>query len=436
VRAALLLSCALAAAFAAGTARADDDPFGPSAREKGKPPPPERPETPPDPRAFAPWLEDEDWVCRALAAHELQRRDEEGATAVLAAALARETEPKAAAFLLKALAGRARDDLLVEGGPALVDGVLPWIAHAHPVLRSRALAVLEPLPPVRLGTEPSRYLAWWPKGREGLEAERALATERRAAAKAATKGPAPLAPDEAETRDVRAIPRWRDLERIRREGLEVVVALDQTGSMGEVIGAAKANVRELLRRLRSIAPKVRVGLVTYDDAAYVRALLTTDEDELERALKRVEAAGGEDYEEGVDKAIRLAAKQEKVAWSRKAQRVVVVVGDAPPHEDDFEPLLRAIAAARADPDFDAPLRVDTVSTAQGSEVDADGLVPHFAAIARAGHGSALRLRSTRDLVAELVTSSFGPSWRDAVKALLEEVDAFERAAPAPARSGR
>jgi hypothetical protein len=344
--------------------------------------------------------------------------------ALLASALARETEPRAAVCLLDALGGRTRDDLLAEGGPALVDALIAWMRHPHPLVRRRAREAIEPIPPVRLGDLEAPYLAWWPAGREGLVAERALAIERLGRVRSAAGTPPRYAPGETRTEAPAAIPRYRDLERIQREGLEVVICVDSTGSMAGVIEAAKANLRALLRRLRSLAPRVRVGLVTYDDGARVREPLTTNEDALEKALSMVYASGGGDYEEGVDKAIRLAARQEKVAWSRKAQRVVVVVGDAPPHDEDVAPLLKAIAAIRDDPAFDAPLRIDTVSTGTQA-TDADGLVPHFAAIAAAGHGTAVWLRSTRDLVTELVTASFGPSWRDAIRALLVDLDAYD-----------
>ena len=295
------------------------------------------------------------------------------------------------------------------------------------------MRALAPIPPVKLGTAPAAYRAWWPKGKAGLEAERTLAIERRIARRAAPPagGTAPL-PEEGRTVEARPVQRFLELDRIHREGLEVVVCLDSTGSMGNVIETAKANVRALVTRLRSVAPRLRVGLVTYDDGATVRIALTTDEAALEKELRKVFASGGDDPPEGVDKAIRLAFKQEHVAWSRKAQRVIVVVGDAPPHEEDVRPLLRFLDEPPDGLLFEAPIRVDTISTAfEGGDVDAKGLVPYFAEIARHGHGSALRLGSTRELAPELVVAAFGPSWREPIRALLAELDAFDRAAEPP-----
>ena len=75
--------------------------------------------------------------------------------------------------------------------------------------------------------------------------------------------------------------RYEDLDRIQREGLDVVICLDSTGSMGDVIDAAKASIADIVRRMRDLAPRVRVGLITYDDSAYLKLSLTPDEGALE-----------------------------------------------------------------------------------------------------------------------------------------------------------
>ena len=93
----------------------------------------------------------------------------------------------------------------------------------------------------------------------------------------------------------------------------------------------------------------------------------------------------------------------------------MVVGDAPPHEEDVASLMRFLDDPPDALLFESPIRVDTISTAlDGDDVDAAGLVPHFAEIARRGHGSALRLASAREPAATLVTGAFGPSWREPI----------------------
>ncbi|HVG93054.1 MAG TPA: vWA domain-containing protein, partial [Planctomycetota bacterium] len=331
------------------------------------------------------------------------------------------------------LAGRPRDDLLVEGGPDLADRLVLLLAHPHPAVRERALAALAPFPPVRLPADPLAWRAWWAKGRDGLAAESRLATERRAAVEAAPRSAVPLAPGEADTTDERATERWRDLERIHREGLDIVVCLDETGSMASVIDAAKSGVVRMLRRMRALAPRFRVGLVTYNDEAFMRFGLTTEDASIETAFRRLEASGGGDEEEGVDRAIALALRQEKMGWGRKTLRVIVVVGDAPPHEEDVERLLAGIRRAREDVLYDVAVRVDTISTIETGHDDER--VPHFRAIARAGGGTALRLEHASDLATALLTAPFGPAWREPLRELLADLDRIEAAGSA-ARGAR
>jgi hypothetical protein len=116
-------------------------------------------------------------------------------------------------------------------------------------------------------------------------------------------------------------------------------------------------------------------------------------------------------------------------------RVIVVVGDAPPHPEDVASMLRSIEAGRDDPMFEAPIRVDTISTAAPGEGDDEGYVEHFRAISTAGRGSALKLRRMRDLVAELLLAPFGPAWREPLRELLLEVEAFEAAEHPGRRAG-
>ena len=95
-----------AAACLAGivAARADDDPFGPAKPPAGAAPAPAPVEPPSPPEALRPWLAHEDWLCRALAAKELERRDEDGVVALLSGALGREEDARVLAYLCRSLA--------------------------------------------------------------------------------------------------------------------------------------------------------------------------------------------------------------------------------------------------------------------------------------------------------------------------------------------
>jgi Mg-chelatase subunit ChlD len=370
--------------------------------------------------SFRPWLVNEDWGVRALAAFELRLRTERGAAHLLAALLARETHPYAAGCALAALEGRPRTELVAEGGECLVEALLRLSRHRHPRLSGRALGALRTLPPVRLGDDPAAYEGWWQRGKDAFARERAdLLRALGAGGTPAPDGATPatsVAPGDAPERF------YGDLERMRRHGLEVVVVMDHTGSMGPFIGAAKAQALSLVRRLRAYVPGFRAGLVSYDDGARVRVALTHDENEILKALNRMAAAGGGDFEEGVDKGLRVALAQESVGWSRRAYRVIVVVGDAPPHEEDVPAMLRTLRAGRDDEAFERPVVVHAIAATSAG-------VEHFPQIALAGGGRYVTLGRAEGLAEELVVLSFGGGHRERVLPWIDEIDRLREEDP-------
>jgi Mg-chelatase subunit ChlD len=391
--------------------------------------------TDPGPLArLAPWVLHEDWSMRSLAAFDLRLRTEPGVVALATRALAGHRHPYADAVLLHALEGRGRSELVEEGGAALVEALLVRVDDAHPRVRARARAVLVLLPTLRVPADGEHLRAWWARGRHAYETEQARLVADRARAEreaqkardAAAAGPdAPVAGNSVAptTFDDRF---YEYMARARRDGLELCIVLDHTGSMTRVIGAAKAQARRLVERLRGYIPGFRAGLVTYDDGPWLRLPLTTDATAVEKAFGRVGASGGGDYEEGVDQGVYMALRQEQMGWSQKAQRVIVIIGDAPPHEGDVERLLHRLHVARADPMYEHPVIVHTVSTA-------DVEVPWFPTIARAGGGVHVELRSTGRLVEELVALTFGAGDRARLAAWMDVIDTLREEGSAPGR---
>lgn len=365
------------------------------------------------------WLDHKEWTVRSICAFGLRRRSEPGVVALASAALAREREPLVCASLLAALAGRPRLELVSEGGVTLGDALVRLLESPAAPLAERAHALLARLPPVPLGDRVEILKGWWERGRDALAREQEHLLKERAAAPPAPDA-APLAPGETRTVERGSPDIYPLLESLTRDGLELVIVLDSTGSMGPVIGAAKAQCRELVRRLRWLVPQFRAGLVTYDDGARLRVPLTVDAEELQKGFDKLVAAGGGDFEEGVDQGLYLALKQEQVGWSRKAHRLAVVVGDAPPHAGDVAPLLRRLAQAHDDDLFEHPVTVHAVST------DPAG-VDHFGAIARAGRGFHVTLGRTDLLAHELVLLTFGEKHRALAEAWLEDVERVREA---------
>ncbi|MGE0190639.1 MAG: VWA domain-containing protein [Planctomycetota bacterium] len=395
----------------------------------GEPPPAASDPTDGGPLArLAPWLVHEDWSMRSLAAFDLRRRTEPEVVRWATKGLRVARHPYADALLLEALDGRPREELVREGGADLAETLIARVDDPHPRVREGARRVAARMPPLQVPPEAERLRAWWARGRNALEVEhtRLVAEHARALAEAAAreKPPAAGAANSVETTTFDD-DFYEYMARARRDGLELVIVLDHTGSMASVIGAAKAQARRLVERLRGYVPGFRAGLVTYDDAPRLRLPLTTDPEAVEKAFRRVGAGGGGDYEEGVDKGLFMALRQEQLGWSRRAQRVCVVLGDAPPHDADVVRLLRVLQDARMDPMFDHPLIVHTVSSA-------DAPVPYFDQIARAGGGRATELRGAGRLVEELVALTFGARDRKHLAAWMEAIDALREEDPEPA----
>lgn len=121
--------------------------------------------------------------------------------------------------------------------------------------------------------------------------------------------------------------------------IEVVFALDTTGSMSGLIQAAKEKIWSIASTLAQTqpAPEIKIGLVAYRDRGddYVTKVvdLSSDLDRVYATLMDFSAEGGGDGPESVNKALFDAVN--KISWNSdpKAYKVIFLVGDAPPHMD-------------------------------------------------------------------------------------------------------
>lgn len=141
----------------------------------------------------------------------------------------------------------------------------------------------------------------------------------------------------------------------QRPKVEVVFALDTTGSMGGLIAAAKEKIWSIATTLASSdpAPEIRMGLVAYRDRGdtYVTKVipLSNDLDSIYANLMDFQAHGGGDGPESVNQALYDAVHG--ITWSQdpNAYKVVFLIGDAPAHMDyqDDVKYPATIAAASA-----------------------------------------------------------------------------------------
>ena len=145
--------------------------------------------------------------------------------------------------------------------------------------------------------------------------------------------------------------------------VEVVFALDTTGSMNGLIDGAKRKIWSLAQYIANGQPKpeLRVGLVAYRDRgdAYITRFydLSGDLDQVFEHLQSFEADGGGDGPEDVNRALSDAINKASWTDSQNALKIIYLVGDAPPHDDYTDQMDSKALARRA---HDRGIHINTI----------------------------------------------------------------------------
>ncbi|RZJ28974.1 MAG: VWA domain-containing protein, partial [Brevundimonas sp.] len=131
---------------------------------------------------------------------------------------------------------------------------------------------------------------------------------------------------------------------------DLLLVIDATGSMGDEMEYLKRELASIMDSLAERHPGVdtRIGLIVYRDNGdqyVVRDFpFTADVGELVRQLEAQRADGGGDYPEAMDQALTRAMDY---PWRENAVRSVVLVADAPPHDDRIAATWAQVQEARA-----------------------------------------------------------------------------------------
>ena len=226
------------------------------------------------------------------------------------------------------------------------------------------------------------------------------------------------------------------LASLRQAGLDVVFVMDSSGSMGWVLSAVRARIEDLSRAVRRLVPVTRFGIVAYrdrDDPGFVTRShpLTLSASRLRRFLEGISATGGGDVPEAVDAGLQVALAES--GWTEGARHVVIVVGDAPPHDEHMDRALSLAADFRrrggvvtaVDVGFDANPRIAAAQLGTSVEklttLAPRGVLEEFQAIARAGGGDATTLEGEGEVIRQLGLLIFGREWAEEVRPLLSDL---------------
>jgi Mg-chelatase subunit ChlD len=214
----------------------------------------------------------------------------------------------------------------------------------------------------------------------------------------------------------------RTVSELRRSGLEIVFVFDSTGSMAGVLGAAKARIAQMAEALHALVPDSRVGVVTYRDRDGSEEYLTRSvplAQDFYRAInfmQVVSANGGGDPPEAVLEGLEEALRQ---TWNPTARRVVVLVGDAPPHKATWARIRARVGAFVKD----GRSCVHAIVTATDErDRTAREALRAFEEIARLGRGQCLQLGNDVEILRHVLSLAFGSEFRrniDEVFAILQ-----------------
>jgi len=121
--------------------------------------------------------------------------------------------------------------------------------------------------------------------------------------------------------------------------IQVVFTLDCTGSMDDLIQAAKNKIWSIATGMTQTDPKpdISFGFVFYrdigDQFVTKKIELTNDMDLVYRELMKMQADGGGDQPESVNQALYESINDFQWDTDSLVYKVVFLVGDAPPHMD-------------------------------------------------------------------------------------------------------
>ncbi|MFB3892039.1 MAG: VWA domain-containing protein [Phycisphaerae bacterium] len=191
-------------------------------------------------------------------------------------------------------------------------------------------------------------------------------------------------------------PKWQkdlELKKFRLDQLDVGFAIDSTGSMGQVILWIQRDVIKMMKAFELLSREPRIGVTLYRDKGdkYVtlNIPLTSDAKALANVLRFADAKGGGDVPEAVYEGLLDLVRKQKWSPGASARKVIVLIGDAPPHEDTMGKIEELVTSAAKDNFVFYPMKVKTYYAATCKLPDWDAQLASFDKIAKWGNGESI-----------------------------------------------
>jgi hypothetical protein len=204
------------------------------------------------------------------------------------------------------------------------------------------------------------------------------------------------------------------IQTLRRNGLDIVLTFDSTGSMSGELNQLKGQIDRIGSALIKLVPKTRISICTYrdeGDAYVVKGLpLTNDIQLIKSYLDDISAAGGGDTPEAVQEGLRWPIQNNQ--YRARARKVMLLFGDAPPHQQDLQACFELAS------DFKVQEKgvVSTITCRKGDRLS------EFVEIAQYGGGEAFLTSDEKQIMTQLLVLVFGSKYRGKVMEAFEMLE--------------
>jgi len=225
------------------------------------------------------------------------------------------------------------------------------------------------------------------------------------------------------------------IEHLQKTGIDVVFAIDATGSMVWVHRNVRQRMAQLSEYVRGLVPLARFGIIAYrdyNDPEFVTRISQPSFD-IQKArgfMSGIDALGGGDHPEAVTQALRDV--EGAIGWRSGAQRVVIIIGDAPPHGRELNEAAEIAERFKSrggrlsllDSRVEANRALLGRGDPTGSGVDLikKGVMPVFRRLARLGGGTAATLAAERQLMKTLALLIFDDRFHDELAPFLANLE--------------
>jgi len=227
---------------------------------------------------------------------------------------------------------------------------------------------------------------------------------------------------------------------LRHSGLDVTLVIDGTGSMKRIIDDVKDRMKQLVLAIHRLVPVARVGIVVFGGRGepIQEQPLTVSPDKLLYFLNNIQAHDGGEWQEDTLGAVRTAVEQ--MGWQPAAKKMIVLVGDTPPFDEDLQPVLQEIRRFREDNGTFNTVDVTVEEHERfaeewfkefGDDRPLKGPIPEFyletqhayQSMAQTGGGSWRSLTKDQQINQQVLILAFGSQWQTEVSAFGRGINA-------------